>query len=506
LLNDSYALLSRLQERFGSAGSTNSIWDLETANSVLVVAGNPTEEQNVLAVPAKKAVREGAKLVVIDARETELTRYATEWLRPIPGSEALVVAGITRAIIDEALEDKDFVSSRVTNAEEIKQSQIRRAARVFAEGQKGAVLVGDDGLSESTVEVLADAVVDLTAITGNLGDNGAGVFPLYNGANTLGAHVLGLGPAGENRSRDQIIDSMTTGGVKAALVFADGISSGTPGLERLPLALGNVDFVAVSAVFDSEITAHADVVLPAVTYAEQNSTMTNLERRVQLVRKTAEPRHEEKTGWETAQSVAGALGNAGVATGTASEVFAEIAKSVGSMSGMSHESLRSGDNKFGQVSDNETLFSDESEQISLQPLVFEELAEGISSDELLFAPGRVLSQPHRDLDIRKPADMNYIDREIVVQLHPDDAGNSGVNAGDRVLVKSESGHVLVQGVVSLDSPQKGLIGATTLFGELATKMHEVEYPDWTTQMPGLAYSRVTLELAPVEKGATVAAD
>jgi len=523
-LNDSYTLLSRLQERLGSAGSTNSIWDLETANSLLVVAGNPTEEQNVLAVPAKKAVREGAKLVVIDARETELTRYATEWLRPIPGSEALVVAGITRAIIDEALEDKDFVGSRITNAEEIKQAlwnfdlskvskatgidegQIRRAARVFAEGEKGAVLVGDDGLSESTVQVLADAVVDLAAITGNLGDGGSGVFPLYNGANTLGAHVLGLGPGGGNRSRDQIVDSMTTGGVKAALVFADGISSSTPGLEHLPLALGNVDFVAVSAVFDSEITAHADVVLPAVTYAEQNSTITNLERRVQLVRKTAEPRHEEKTGWETAQSVAGALGNAGGAADIASEVFVEIANTVELMSGMSHESLKSGDTKFGQVTDNETLFSDKSEQISLQPLVFEELAEGISADELVFAPGRVLSQPHRDLDIRKPGDLNYIDREVVVQIHPDDAGTSGVKSGDRVLVKSDNGHVLAKGVVSLDSPQKGLVGATTLFGELATKMHEVEYPDWTTQMPGLAYSRVTLELAPVEKGATVAAD
>ena len=99
-LNTNDALLSQLEKRIGAGAATNSIWDLEKSRSLMVVAGNPTEEQNVLAVPAKKAIREGAKLVVIDSRETEFTRYAAEWLRPKPGSEPLLRAGISRASLD----------------------------------------------------------------------------------------------------------------------------------------------------------------------------------------------------------------------------------------------------------------------------------------------------------------------------------------------------------------------------------------------------------------------
>ena len=41
----------------------------------------------MLAVPAKKAARAGAKIIVIDSRETEMTRYATEWIKVRPGTE-----------------------------------------------------------------------------------------------------------------------------------------------------------------------------------------------------------------------------------------------------------------------------------------------------------------------------------------------------------------------------------------------------------------------------------
>ena len=118
----------------------------------------------------------------------------------------------------------------------------------------------------------------------------------------------------------------------------------------------------------------------------------------------------------------------------------------------------------------------------------------------------MLSQPERDVTVRKPGEMNYIDREQLVQIHPDDAKSAGLNEGDTIQVKTADGHVLARGRAVLDSPQIGIVGTTTLFGELATKMHELEAPDWTPQMPGLGYSTVTLETAPVEQEAGAAAD
>jgi len=529
-LNSNNAMLSRLETRLGAGAATNPIWDIENSKSLLVVAGNPTEEQNVLAVPAKKAVREGAKLVVIDSRETELTRYATEWLRPRQGSEALLIAGIARAILDEALEDQEFVGSRIDGDEELKQSlwsfdlakvsrdtgieesQIRRAARIFADSDAGAILLGNDGLDDAAAEQVVDAVVDLAAITGNLGKKSGGIYPLFQGANTLGARDMGATPGENGLGVSAMIAGMATGNVKAALVMADGVSGYTPSLEGLPQALGNLDFLVVSAVLDSEITANADVVLPAATYAEQNSTVTNVERRVQMLRITAEPRNEEKTGWETVAAIATAIAgsNSGFDHSSASDVFAEISTNVANYSGLSHDRLQSGGVQWpsntADDSDSAVLFSDASLKVSVVTLNYDDLAKSIENTSLKFAPGRVLSQPERDVTVRKPGEMNYIDREQLVQIHPDDAKSAGLNEGDTIQVKTADGHVLARGRAVLDSPQIGIVGTTTLFGELATKMHELEAPDWTPQMPGLCYSTVTLETAPVEQEAGAAAD
>jgi formate dehydrogenase alpha subunit len=524
-LNSDSAMLSQLETRLGAGAATNPIWDLERSKSLLVVAGNPTEEQNVLAVPAKKAIREGAKLVVIDSRETELTRYATEWLRPKPGSEALLIAGISRVILDEALENKDFVATRLDQTDELKQSlwtfdlakvsrdtgiddsQIRRAARIFAAGNTGTILLGNDGLDDAASEQLVDTVVNLAAITGNIGNVSGGIYPLYQGANTVGARDMGVVPSENGLGIGGMIPAMSSGSIKAALVMADGVSGYSPTLQSLPVALEKLDFLVVSAALDSEITHHADVVLPAATYAEQNSTVTNVERRIQLLRVTAEPRHEERTGWETVSAIAKVMGGSGFDYSSASEVFTEIAENVSTYSGLSHEKLQSGGIQWPtSVEDSSILLLNQDSKITVVPLNYAALLTSVEADVLKFAPGRVLSQPERDVVVRKPADMNYVEREQFIQVHEDDAKIAGVNEGDIVQITGDDGHVLARGKAVFESPQVGLVGSTTLFGELATKMHELEAADWTPQMPGLGYSTVIIESVPAGQEAGVAAD
>ena len=102
------------------------------------------------------------------------------------------------------------------------------------------------------------------------------------------------------------------------------MSSYSADLDGLTSGLEKLEFLAVSAVFDSEITAHADVVLPAATYAEQTSTVTNLERRVQILRITAESPEEVQTGWETICLIANAMGGSGFDYSSSSDIFSEI--------------------------------------------------------------------------------------------------------------------------------------------------------------------------------------
>ena len=69
-------LTAPLKEMLGRAAGTNPIWDLEHSEAIMVVGSNLTEEQNVMGVPIKKAAQAGANLIVIDQRETELSRHA----------------------------------------------------------------------------------------------------------------------------------------------------------------------------------------------------------------------------------------------------------------------------------------------------------------------------------------------------------------------------------------------------------------------------------------------
>jgi predicted molibdopterin-dependent oxidoreductase YjgC len=203
------------------------------------------------------------------------------------------------------------------------------------------------------------------------------------------------------------------------------------------------------------------------------------------------------------------MSGSGFEYSSSSEVFAEIAANIPNYTGMSHEMLQTGGVQWpitSDESDSSVLFADPSSTVEVVHLNYEDLAQSIETSALTYAPGRVLSQPERDVVVRKPADMNYMDREQLVQIHPDDAKAVGLNEGDMIQVKTYDDHVLVSGKAVFESPQAGLVGSTTLFGELATRMHELDAADWSPQMPGLSYSAVTLESAPVEQGAGAAAD
>ena len=192
--------------------ATNSIWELERSSCFLVVSSNMTEEQNVVAVPIKKAVKEGASLIVIDQRTTELTRYAGIWLRPRPGSEAALVGGMVRVILDESLDDHDFLADNCENLDELRNAlwdfdllkvqritglsrdEIQAAARVFATVKPASILYALETLAPEVREDCARALVNLALVTGNVGKPSTGLFPLFPGANEQGSKDVGCSP------------------------------------------------------------------------------------------------------------------------------------------------------------------------------------------------------------------------------------------------------------------------------------------------------------------------
>ena len=174
-----------LERALGYGAATNSIWELENSKCILVFNTNVTENQNVVAVPIKKAVRQGAKLIVIDTREVELTRQADSWLRPSPGTELLLLGGILKLLVQGSLHDPDWISDNCEDPDtlyyvldtidlasvaaetQVSLDDMSKAAELFAASDSGSIVYGLDNLSTDLHRGCVVSLVNIALLTSN---------------------------------------------------------------------------------------------------------------------------------------------------------------------------------------------------------------------------------------------------------------------------------------------------------------------------------------------------
>ncbi len=315
-----------LERALGYAAATNSIWDLENSGCILVFNCNVTEEHNVVGVPIKRAAKNSTDLVVIDSREVELTRYATLWLRPAPGTELVLLGGILRSMLDQGLERTDWLEencespatllyalrsldlTQITQETNVSEEDIAQAARLYGQADSSAIVYALDNISSEARLDCVRALVNMTLVTGNLGKPGSGLLPLRQGANEQGAWDVGCLPdrlpgyakVDDDEARQTLesawgsslpntpgfgaaeaLSRAMEGRVKAILLAGE-----SPNLENGELgdglaALEALEFLVVIDSFLGQAAQRASVVLPRSTFAEKEGTFTNLERRVQ---------------------------------------------------------------------------------------------------------------------------------------------------------------------------------------------------------------------------------
>ena len=558
--NTSPELVLGLESSLGVPAGTNSIWDLEQAGCILAFNANPTEEHNVVAVPVKRAARKNTKLVVIDSREVELTRYAHLWLRPLPGTELTLLAGVLRSIVDQGLEREEWLEEHcespatlryslrsremqeIADITEVSEEDIAEAARLFAQASEGAVVYGLDNVPAALERDCVLSLANLVLLTGNLGRPGTGLYPMRRGANEQGAWDVGCLPdrlpgyrriddAADRESVEGVwgveipqepglglagmIDSARNGTLKAAIVVGNSPNFSNGKLGDAVEALAGLDMLVVQDTFLTPLAQRADVVLPRVTFVEKDGTYTNLERRVQRIR----PALDKDDGAQPESWVFSQLGlrlkpDAFPAM-TPAEVMDEIAQIAPIYGGISHRRLE----KEGSLvlrtqlespqptqvlyasrqhrglqwpcpaadhSGTPTLYAEgfgERKAIPYSPSFFADPPAPAPEFPLWFAPGRVLLQQHREMEVVK-GKRNRIKREEWIELNPQDASDLGLTEGDSIRIETET--VRVPGVARIDPRiPRGLVGSTGLFGQLAIDMQASEEFDPASMLDGL---------------------
>jgi formate dehydrogenase major subunit len=344
-----------LAAAFGSGAMTNPIADIEKADVILITGSNTTENHPVLSSFVKRAVtRRGAKLIVVDPRRIKIVEFAHTWLRPNLGSDVAWINGLMHVIIAEKSHAADYVARRTEGFDALKKmveaytperveqitgipaQKLIEAARLYAGAERGSILYCMGITQHITGVDNVKSLANLAMLCGNLGIVGGGVNPLRGQNNVQGACDMGGLPdvySGYQRVADpearrrmsaawgvdylpekpglkvtEMVPGAYNGTLKAMYIIGENPLVSDPDLNHTQKSLSKLEFLVVQDIFLTETAQVANVVLPAVCFAEKEGTFSNTERRVLRVRKAVEPPGQARQDWEIICDIATRMG------------------------------------------------------------------------------------------------------------------------------------------------------------------------------------------------------
>ncbi len=317
----------------GRGASTNSIPEIENARFLFVIGSNTTEAHPVLALRIKKAVRNGATLVVADPRKIWLTKLATRHLQLRPGTDVWLLNAMMHTILAEGLQNEEYIRELTEDFDAVREvvaryspedaekvtgvpaDDIRATAREYA-SERHAAIFYTLGITEHACGVdNIWSLSNLVLMTGHLGYESTGLNALRGQNNVQGLNDSGANPSylpgyqpvddpevwqkfsdawgvevpkATGYRLDQMMSGLHDDRVKAMYLIGENPAQTEPNAHHVEEGLGNLEFLISQDIFLHDMTRkHADVVFPASSFAEKDGTFTNTERRISRVREGA---------------------------------------------------------------------------------------------------------------------------------------------------------------------------------------------------------------------------
>jgi formate dehydrogenase major subunit len=529
-----------LKTTLGESAGTQAFDSVEKSDVVLLIGANPTEAHPVFGSRLKQRLRQGAKLIVVDPRKTELVNSphirASHHLQLLPGSNVAFVNAMAHVIVTEGLADEAFVQQRCELpswqdwCEFIRQSenspehlqavtgvpadQLRAAARLFANAGNAAIYYGLGVTEHSQGSTTVMGIANLAMATGNLGREGVGVNPLRGQNNVQGSCDMGSFPhefpgyrhVSDNAVRatfekewqvklhhepglriPNMFDAAIYGDFKGLYCQGEDIAQSDPNTHHVESALKALKCLVVQDIFLNETARFAHVFLPGSTFLEKNGTFTNAERRISRVRKVL-PSKSGKEDWEITVDLANALGYP-MSYSHPSEIMDEIARLTPTFSGVNYERL----DQLGSIQ----WPCNEQAPDGTPTMHVDEFVRGkgyfaitgfIPTSErstrkfpLLLTTGRVLSQYNVGAQTRRTSNSVWAEEDLL-EIHPVDALDRGISDGDWVGIQSRAGDTVLHAVVT-ERVQPGVVYTTFHFPMTGANVVTTDNSDWATNCP-----------------------
>ena len=294
--------------------------DIRYAKTILLIGGEPEELQPLTGKQIRQAVRNGgAKLIIANPVRIRLVEQAARFMHIRPGTEDAIALAL-------ALPSNDALAARKAG---IETSEIDAVRQIISDTQGDLIVMFGGELSREAQAVVGQLATVFAA------DSRRVLFhplPLFN--NSIGAHDMRM-MNGAMTSSEMLEASGEA--IRAIYVAGSFLPQHLEGRED---ALAKLDFLVVQELFETETTRHADVVLPASSYAEQDGTFTNNDGLVQRVRQSIPPVHQSRPDWIITAQLAKELGLDFGFEMSPSAVFREIGEQVPAYAGLRYPLLK----------------------------------------------------------------------------------------------------------------------------------------------------------------------
>lgn len=449
---------------------------------------------------ARDAFQHAQKIIVIDPRETFLAKKADLWLQLRPGSDDALALAMIHVIIEEGLEDTDFVENYTHGyaelAERVKNmtpewaaeitwvpaDKIREAARMFATAKPALMEWGVAIEHTPNCIQTVRAVSIIPSITGNIDVPGGWVFGMH-GLGPVPSLIENLSPE-QNAKRlgfehfkmlcgegaqlpaahiPSVLKAMRTGDpywVKAMLIFGNNTLTTYGDSKTVYESLMKLDFIVCADLFMTPTAELADIILPAAFWAEINEVagLPTISGNVIVANQPAVRTHECRSDEEIFSELARRL-DLPVGTETPEEVY-EAQMAAGG-TGLSFEELKKvgfhememkyrkyETDGFKTPTGKLELYSERLKEMGYDPLpYYEEPPESpISTPELAEEFPLILTT-----GARNPFFFNSEHRQIksvrkgakqpITEIHPDTAAENGIKDGDWMWIENARGKI-----------------------------------------------------------------
>lgn len=482
-----------LSETLGIGAMSNGIDESVNSKVILISGENIRENHPVLGAKIKHAVQNGAKLIIIDVRDIDLSEKADVFLQIKPGTDIALINAMANVIISENLYNNDFLLEKVTGFEEFKNcvlqftpeisakicgvssDDIIKAARIYA-SDIAAIYIGMGNTQHRNGTDNVIALSNLALICGNIGKLNGGINPLRGQNNAQGACDMGAFPdifSGyqkindlENRKKMEeywgvegispfeglsvveMVNKMDSEELKYLYVMGENPLISDPNLNHTIEAFKKLDFLVVQDIFLTETAKIADVVLPATSFVEKEGTFTNTGRRVQRVRKVLDPPGEAKMDLDIILALMEKMGYE-QKNKTPESIMAEIEKITPLYNGYNYELIENEGVQWPVKNGKGTPFLYENEPLNKK---FKLIAvEPINSLEIIdeeypyyLTTGRVLYQYHTRTMSGKVDALNEKYPEALAEMNSKLIKEINKKDGDYITIQSRRGEINVK--------------------------------------------------------------